>query len=81
MDASIATVLPFLAARLNVPVSDLLTMPADTVARIFGRHALLFLDECALNPMRAMSMTEAEQMAFPAIQEAAKMVGLGVICH
>ena len=77
MNASIATVLPFLAARLNVPVSDLLTMPADTVARIFGRHVLLFIDERALNPARAVSMTEAEQTAFPAIQEAAKLVGLG----
>ena len=78
MDIKIYTVLPFLAARLNVAVSDLLTMPTDTAARIFGRHAFLFLDECALNPSRAESLTEAERTAFPAIQEAAKLVGLGV---
>ena len=77
MDIKISAVLPFLAARLNVAVSDLLAMPVDTVARIFGRHAFLFLDECALNPARAESLTEAERMAFPAIKEAAKMVGLG----
>jgi hypothetical protein len=77
MSIQLATVLPFLAARLNVDVPDLLAMPAGTVARIFGRHAFLFLDECALNPTRAESLTEAERTAFPAIKEAAQMVGLG----
>lgn len=77
MSIQIAPVLPFLAARLNIGVQDLLTMPADTVARIFGRHALLFLDECARDPARAQSLTEAERGAYPSIAEVAKLVGIG----
>jgi hypothetical protein len=73
MSIQLATVLPFLAARLNVDVPDLLAMPAGTVARIFGRHAVFFLQEVSANPTRAQNLTEAEKTAFPAIKETVRL--------
>lgn len=79
MQSPIATVLPFLAARLGVTIADLLPMLTTTVTGLFGRHAILFLRELTQDKSRTESMTDAEIKAWPAIKETAAMVGINAV--
>ena len=68
--------LPFLAVRTGITVAELHTMSAAAVMSFFGEHAVQFMAEILDDPARAEGMTVAETIAWPAIKEAAALVGI-----
>ena len=74
MQSNLATVLPFLSARLGVSLAEMYEVRASIALKAFDAHALQFLTE--LDAERAENLTCAEAMAWPAICEVAAKVGL-----